>query len=126
MAIIINYYGDYIKLYRNVLEALHAAEAGIASSLPAFRLYSLARKEFFADYAYVIYLTGPYHRVPTKPDGFETRTMAAELLSLGTKWRDLLSRPRDLALPFRQVVHIEPRRWPLPVNIGQLATVHPP
>ena len=43
----------------------------------------MARKQFLADYAYVIYLTGRVDEELTMPEGFNTRTSAVNLLSLG-------------------------------------------
>jgi hypothetical protein len=59
MALIMNYAWGYVKLLSNVMKGLDAAEEGITSALPVFRSYSTVRKQFFADYAYVIYLTCP-------------------------------------------------------------------
>jgi hypothetical protein len=89
MAIIVNYPWGYKKLSANVVKALDAAEQSITSPLPASWVYSPARKRFFANYAYVIYRTGPWDKrkgVALKPDGFDARTMAAELVSLAQQW----------------------------------------
>jgi hypothetical protein len=89
MAIIINYTGGFVNLVENVIRALRAAEKGITHSLLTFRSYSIARKHFFADYAYVICLTGPTggHRGElTMPDDFGACQVAARLLSLAEKW----------------------------------------
>jgi hypothetical protein len=78
MTIIVNYPWGYRNLSTNVVKALDASEQGITSPLPAFRVYSLARKRFFADYAYVIYRTGPWDEtkgVALKPDGFDARML---------------------------------------------------
>jgi hypothetical protein len=45
---------EYTKLFSDVIKALDAVEEGVRSDLPAFRSYSIARKQFFADYAYVL------------------------------------------------------------------------
>src|SRR5205814_7694508 len=65
---------------------------------PAFRSYSIARKQVFVDYAYVIYLTGPaakYEGKLTMPDGFQARPLAARLLSLGRRWAHLYEESWD-------------------------------
>ena len=98
MAIIINYAWGYVKLISNVMKALDAAKEGVTSSLPIFRSYSTVRKQFFADYAYVIFLTGPKDESKMElamPKGFKTRTMAARLLLLGQQWAHLYERYRD-------------------------------
>ena len=108
MAIIINYDGGYVKLFDNVTRALKAAGKGTTNSLPAFRLYSIARKQFFADYAYVISQTGPTSEGEwTMPDGFRARPLAVRLLSLGQRWAHLynsagnISSSVDARLPIR-------------------------
>ena len=106
MAIIINYTWGYTKLFGNVIEALEAAEEGATSHWPSFRLYSVVRRQFFADYAYVIYLTGPSLEEVMLPDGFGTRTMAAQLLSLGNKWAYLYNRQKTLVLRLRQEAYV--------------------
>ena len=93
MAIIINYAFGSVKLYDNAVEALDAAYAGISSPLPSFRRFSIARTQFFADYTYVLSLTGPTYRWEEEslpiPEGFDTRRVAAQLLSLGKQWAHL-------------------------------------
>jgi hypothetical protein len=91
MAIIINYAPGYTKLYENAVEALDAAYAGISSPLPSFRRFSIARTQFFTDYTYVLSLTGPsWEGAPLPvPEGFDTRRVAAQLLSLGKQWTHL-------------------------------------
>ncbi|KAL3424962.1 NACHTdomain protein [Phlyctema vagabunda] len=93
-AIIINYGFGYCKLYDNVLRALDSAQIGTSSQIPSFRAYSLAREQFFADYAYVIASTGRrdhrYEDHPLVPEGFNSRRVALQLLSLGIKWSHLV------------------------------------
>jgi energy-coupling factor transporter ATP-binding protein EcfA2 len=89
MAIIINYSGGFDLLFVNALRAIKAAELGVNSSLSIFREFSALRKQFFEDYAYVISITGPRTHPVDKPDGFEMRPLAAQLLSLGRKWKHL-------------------------------------
>lgn len=96
-AIIINYSCGYTELLKNAMEALHASYAGISSPIPSFRRFSLARTQFFTDYAYVISLTGPagpWEEKPISvPHDFGTRQVAAQLLSLGNQWTHLYRRP---------------------------------
>lgn len=94
MAIIINYDGGFAKLFQNVIRTVKAAEKGIANPLLAFRSYSIARKQFFTDYAYVLQLTGPTDGTEelTMPDGFWVRSSARRLLSLGRRWAYLHNR----------------------------------
>ncbi|KAL4963149.1 uncharacterized protein BDV14DRAFT_202189 [Aspergillus stella-maris] len=95
MAIIINYDGEFTNLFSNAIKAFMAATESLKStkrcnSLPAFRTFSLARRQFFADYAYVIACTGPVdRRVMAVPDGFESRPLATALMRLGRKWTHL-------------------------------------
>jgi hypothetical protein len=93
MAIIINYVFGHVELHENAVEALDAAYAGILSPLPSFRRFSVARTQFFTDYAYVLSLTGPTDSWKedqlSVPEGFNTRRVAAELLSLGKQWTHL-------------------------------------
>ncbi|OKL63666.1 hypothetical protein UA08_00383 [Talaromyces atroroseus] len=102
MAIIINYDGGFTNLFENVIEALCAAEKALhvtnqdsmGKQLTAFQSYSIARRQFFADYAYVIFCTGPTieeSRVLTEPDGFSNRPVATDLMLLGQKWTHLYS-----------------------------------
>ena len=96
MAIIINYASGYFKLYSNAMEALKAGYDGISSPLPSFRRFSIARTKFFTDYTYILSLNGPVY--PWKeeclpmPEGFDTRRVAAQLLSLEKQWSHLYSR----------------------------------
>ncbi|KAL4790954.1 hypothetical protein BDV19DRAFT_316648 [Aspergillus venezuelensis] len=98
MAIIINYDGGFINLFGNAITAFMAATESLKStnrcdSLPAFRTFSLARKQFFADYAYVIACTGPVdRRVMAVPNGFESRPLATALMKLGRKWTHLYTK----------------------------------
>ncbi|KAL3460012.1 hypothetical protein BJX64DRAFT_193425 [Aspergillus heterothallicus] len=99
LAIIINYRGGYVNLYENVIKALRAAGAAakltikptpteaLRLSLPAFQSFSVARMQFFDDFAYVITCTGPAYRprLPV-PEGFESRPIAKTLMNLGLKW----------------------------------------
>jgi hypothetical protein len=100
MAIIINYGVGSVKLHENAVEALNAAYAGILSLLPSFRRFSIARTQFFTDYAYVISLTGPTGSWEkdqlSMPEGFNTRRVAAELLSLGKRWTHLYYNVSDV------------------------------
>ncbi|KAL4936244.1 hypothetical protein BDV06DRAFT_233582 [Aspergillus oleicola] len=95
MAIIINYDGGYTNLFGNVIRAFMSATECLTlrhrcNSLPAFRTFSLARKQFFADYAYVISCTGPFDRKVTGvPNGFDSRPLATALMRLGRKWAHL-------------------------------------
>ncbi|KAJ5150939.1 uncharacterized protein N7482_010191 [Penicillium canariense] len=67
MAIIINFDGGCSYLFGNAVRALSAAHSSLevtdgesrSKLLPAFQTFSVARKTFFADYAYVISRTGP-------------------------------------------------------------------
>lgn len=99
MAIIINYSGGYFQLIDNARKALKASKRGVAYHLPAFQQYSLKRREFFADYVYVLALTGPSYDSDgsddsytiksnelIRPDGFENRPFAMRILSLGKIW----------------------------------------
>lgn len=91
MAIIINYAHGYPNLYMNALDAIGAAEVGLASSYDCFRQFSIARKQFFEDYAYVIGQTGPmYGYSRATPDGLTTRPMARHLMELGQRWGSLM------------------------------------
>lgn len=94
MAIIINYALGYVILYDNAVEALDAARDGISSPLPSFRRFSIARTQFFTDYTFVLSLTGPtdaWGKDPLPmPEGFNTRRVAAQLLSLGKQWEPLV------------------------------------
>jgi hypothetical protein len=96
MAIIINYRLSSFKLYENAERALYAAYHGISSPLPSFRRFSIARTEFFTDYAYVLLLTGPtvaWDEEPLlTPEGFDSRRVAAQLLSLGEQYSTRVSR----------------------------------
>jgi hypothetical protein len=91
MAIIINYSHAYVKLYENAVDALYSAFDGMSSPLPSFRRFSIARMQFFTDYTYVLSLTGPsWEEDPLPvPEGFDTRRVAAQLLSLGKQWTHL-------------------------------------
>jgi hypothetical protein len=91
MAIIINYAPEYVALYANAAQALCAAYDGVSSPLPSFRRFSIARMQFFTDYTYVLSLTGPsWEEAPLPvPEGFATRRVAAQLLSLGKQWTHL-------------------------------------
>jgi len=93
MAIIINYAFGYVQLHENAMEALDAAHDGISSPLPSFRRFSIARTQFFIDYTYVLSLTGPTDKWEEDPlpmpEGFNTRPVAAQLLSLGKQWTHL-------------------------------------
>ncbi|KAL4880757.1 hypothetical protein BJY04DRAFT_218914 [Aspergillus karnatakaensis] len=102
LAIIINYHGGFTTLFHNVTTALRAALKSINSadengvetppSIPGFRTFSLARKQFFADYAYVISCTGPIDQeVMAVPDGFNSRPLAGALMELGKNWTHLYS-----------------------------------
>lgn len=90
-AIIINYAFGFPNLYWNAEDALDAAWDGISSPLPFFRTFSIARKQFFTDYTYVLSLTGPTDYwekdAPPIPEGFDTRPVASQILALGTRWR---------------------------------------
>jgi len=90
MAIIINYTYGYYQLYDNAIEALDASYIGSSSPLPSFRSFSIARNNFFTDYAYVLALTGPtrsWRELSVQiPDGFHTRPVAAQLLALGERY----------------------------------------
>ncbi|KAH0552836.1 hypothetical protein GP486_006963 [Trichoglossum hirsutum] len=105
IAIIFNYAGNWTKLLDNAIEALEAAEVGIASSFHPFQLYSAIRKQFFTDYVYVLSLTGPrdgwWEGPPEMPEGFQTRPLAAELLSLGHHWAPLCHEKITLVHLFR-------------------------
>lgn len=96
MAIIINYAFGFIKLHENAMEALDAAREGISSPLPSFRRFSIARTQFFTDYTYVLSLTGPtetWQNDPlSMPEGFNTRQVSVQLLSLGKQWAHLYER----------------------------------
>jgi len=92
MAIIVNYPWGCKKLSANVVKALDAAEQSITSPLPAFRVYSPARKRFFADYAYVIYRTGPWDKrkgVTLKQMDLIRVQWLAKLVSLAQQWAHL-------------------------------------
>jgi nucleoside phosphorylase len=98
MAIIINYAGRFVNLYDNVNRALQASKRMLSNSnsyetYPFLRKYSMVISEFFVDYAYVICTTGPHgpEEGMVMPDGFESRPLAAELLSLGRNWQHIYS-----------------------------------
>ncbi|KAL4952499.1 hypothetical protein BDW69DRAFT_200710 [Aspergillus filifer] len=101
MAIIINYDGEFINLFANAIKAFMAATECLDSKSrcnfpPAFRTFSVARKQFFADYAYVIACTGPAdRRVMAVPDGFNSRPLATALMKLGRRWAHLLIKNLD-------------------------------
>lgn len=78
-------------MFGNVIKAQGAAKEGLKSSFPAFPAYTIARKQFFADLAYAIYLTGPTDESGevTMPEGFETRPLATRILSVGQQWAHL-------------------------------------
>ena len=92
-AIIINYAGCFINLRCNAIKALAAAQRSITSSVPGFQSYSAIRQQFFADYVYVLYHTGPtsekLERIPNMPKGFQTRPLAVRILALGNHWKAL-------------------------------------
>lgn len=97
-AIIINFEGGYVTLFENVLRALSAARGSLRITegesrsrfLPAFQSFSVARKSFFADYAYVISRTGPtWDHEMAMPKGFEGRSLANSLMRLGQRWKHL-------------------------------------
>jgi len=96
MAIIGNYFGNWVDLLLNSLKARQAGCAGLESNTPAFQSFSTLRREFFDDYSYVLYLTGPqpvdqtYRESCKKPDGFEHRPMAMKILALGNRWKSLV------------------------------------
>jgi hypothetical protein len=96
IAIIINYDGGFVNLIENTIKALDASNRMLSSSnanetYPFLREYSKTTSQFFADYAYVIYITGPsdHEEGMAMPDGFESRPLAADLLFLGRKWNYL-------------------------------------
>jgi NACHT domain len=90
MAIIINYEGSFENLFDNIIKALKASGAGTQSPMPALKKFSMARVQFFADYAYVVYRTGPSSARNMKlPTGFMERPLALELMALGNKWSRL-------------------------------------
>jgi hypothetical protein len=103
MAIIFNYDIGSDALIHYAYEAIQAAEQGIKSSFQPFSMYSIARKQFFADWAYVLSVTGPiayshewdeYGWVEeplVMPEGFTERRLALELLSVGERWKHLSS-----------------------------------
>jgi hypothetical protein len=107
LAIIINYRWGYVNLFSNVKKALRAAEAALKPRIsrfdeqrgntPAFRMFSVVRREFFADFAHVISCTGPALDderpvAVNMPDGFESRPLAMNLMRLGNKWAHLYER----------------------------------
>lgn len=96
LAIIINYDGGFVTLFDNAIKALNASKRMLSSSnsnetYPILLEYSKTTSQFFADYAYVISVTGPsdHEKGMVMPDGFESRPLAADLLSLGRKWNYL-------------------------------------
>ncbi|KAL4998438.1 hypothetical protein BDV10DRAFT_185260 [Aspergillus recurvatus] len=94
MAIIINYDGGFTNLFYNAFTALNAARQSLntpSSQANAwFRDFSIARMQFFADYAYVVSQTGPVdEKLNTAPEGFHSRHLAVELMRLGEKWAHL-------------------------------------
>lgn len=101
MAIIINYAFGFATLYDNADEALVSAYDGISSPLPSFHRFSIVRAQFFTDYAYILSLTGPADPwgeeegppLP-RPEGFNTRPLAVQLLALGNRWAHLYRRQR--------------------------------
>ncbi|KAF4625230.1 hypothetical protein G7Y89_g12939 [Cudoniella acicularis] len=98
MATIINYAFGYVNIYENAVGALDAAYDGISNPLPSFRRFSIARTQFFTDYTYVLSPIGPTdpweEESLSKPEGLDTRQVAAQLLSLGKQWMHLFRRPR--------------------------------
>ncbi|KAH8817304.1 hypothetical protein F5884DRAFT_853725 [Xylogone sp. PMI_703] len=98
MAIIINYEYGFVNLCDNAEKALYAAYDGVSSPLLPFCRFSTVRRQFFTDYVYVLSLTGPtdslIKRSASVPEGFSTRRIAAQLLSLGKQWTHLYHRPR--------------------------------
>lgn len=102
MAIIINYAGRYTNLFENAVRALSAADGSMritdrssnSKLLPAFQSFSVARRCFFADYAYVISCTGPTdNQKMALPEGFESRRLANNLMLLGRRWKQLYDDP---------------------------------
>jgi hypothetical protein len=96
MAIIINYAGYYTELLTNAIRALNAAKRAASKTiLPFFQAFSNKRVTFFADYTYVLLLTGPepddeiQDTLRDMPEGFEQRAVAGKLLALGRKWEHL-------------------------------------
>ncbi|KAL3473277.1 hypothetical protein BJX99DRAFT_233947 [Aspergillus californicus] len=102
LAIIINYRWGYVNLFNNAIHALRAAmvaarpKPGAQQNVPAFQSFSVARREFFADFAHVISVTGPTDRPPLPvPAGFDSRQMARSLMALGVKWGHLYTEKID-------------------------------
>ncbi|KAF8854808.1 hypothetical protein BDZ45DRAFT_596539, partial [Acephala macrosclerotiorum] len=101
MAMLINYRGGYQMLLDNALKAWKHAIQGTKSTFAAFKAYSLLRVQFFWDYSFVLYLTGPrppggldgdLHHVP---DGFDNREISSKILALGLKWQHLVPSDRN-------------------------------
>jgi hypothetical protein len=96
MAVIGNYKGQWTLLLENSLKAREASRKGAACNIPVFKSYLSIREQFFADYSYVLYLTGPrpfddeFLEICKKPDGFEDRPMALKLLAIGERWKSLV------------------------------------
>ena len=91
MGIIFNYYiaSDALLHYAN--DVIDAAGEGIWDLFEPFRTYSVARMQFFTDYAYVLSVTGPCYGsdVEYLPEGFMERPLALQLLSIGERWKHL-------------------------------------
>lgn len=96
MAMLINYSGGYQMLLDNALKAWKRAIPGTKSTFAAFKAYSLLRVQFFWDYSFVLYLTGPRPSgrisgdLRHVPDGFDNREISSKILALGLKWQDLV------------------------------------
>jgi len=91
IAIIVNYADGSMQLCE-MAKAVLAAVSGPSSTLVPFEQFRRARQIFFADYAYVLRLTGPGFadmEAPTMPDGFHERRVAQQMLFLGKKWEAL-------------------------------------
>ncbi len=93
-AIIINYVGKWSKLLLNAETGLSIArENGDFTNIPAFQTYQNARRNFLADFVFVLQTTGPdryYLKSPPQiPDGFHTRPLAANILAIGQRWQEI-------------------------------------
>ena len=95
ITIIVNYADRSIQPYK-MADAVLAAIYRPSSTLVPFEQFRRAKQKFFADYAYVLRVTGPGFadtEAPAVPDGFHERHVAQQILFLGKKWEALHRTP---------------------------------
>ena len=92
-AIITNYAAKCGQLLDNAIEGFEiGASHCLITTSKDFEAYHRARKVFFADYVYVLRMTGPEdcsNKDNPLPQGFEKRPLAVKILEIGTKWQYL-------------------------------------